>query len=58
MHAVYNYCGFVDIYEALNKAEGIGPASRTLQGRAAPTTDSCTRDSRSSRCTPVKADKR
>ncbi len=58
MHAVYNYCGFVDIYEALNKAEGRGLPSRVLQGDASSVTASRTGDAGSSPSAPVKADKR
>jgi hypothetical protein len=58
MHAVYNYCGFVDMYEALNKLEGAGVASRSLEDNVSPVTAKHARDSGSSHSAPVKADKR
>ena len=58
MHAVYNYCGFVDMFQAVNKVERAGPQSRAVEGSAPPVTASRAGEGGSSQRAPATAKRR
>ncbi len=58
MHAVYNYCGFVDIAAALSKLERTRSQARAGDGNRSSVAASRSRESGPSRGTSTKPDKR